>query len=142
MAKILGDGQDQRTQAFAELQSYYLFNDKFEPPAKGNYKGKVEGLVGYSRRHFMLPLPVADDFYALNAPFLYGYFKRQRAVLRGQVDTIAPAPGQRLGSIDAIKYILSVFPFLCTFRYIRLQGRIGTLLTRHSWPLQGRLPVH
>ena len=50
MAKILGDGQRRRTQAFAELQSYYLFDDKFGRPAKGNDKGKVEGLVGYSRR--------------------------------------------------------------------------------------------
>ncbi|AMO93303.1 transposase, IS21 family domain protein [Collimonas fungivorans] len=41
VAKILGDGQCRRTQAFAELQSYYLFEDKFGHPAKG----KVEGLV-------------------------------------------------------------------------------------------------
>ena len=59
MAKILGDGQRQRTQAFAELQSYYRFDDKFGPPAKGNDKGEVEGLVDYSRRHFIVPLPVA-----------------------------------------------------------------------------------
>ncbi len=59
MAKILGDGQRGRTQIFSELQSYYLFDDKFRPPAKGNDKGKVEGRVGYSRRHFMVPLPRA-----------------------------------------------------------------------------------
>jgi transposase len=58
VAKILGDGQRQRTQAFAELQNYYRFDDKFGPPAKGNDKGEVEGLVDYSRRHFMVPLPV------------------------------------------------------------------------------------
>jgi transposase len=34
----------------SELQSYYLFADKFGRPAKGNDKGKVEGLVGYARR--------------------------------------------------------------------------------------------
>jgi len=33
----------------------------------------VEGLVGYSRRHFMVPLPVADDFDALNAQLLDGW---------------------------------------------------------------------
>ncbi len=36
-----------------------MFDDKFGLLAKGNDKGKVEGLVGYSRRHFMVPLPVA-----------------------------------------------------------------------------------
>jgi transposase len=89
VAKILGNGQRHRTQAFAELQSYYLFDDKFGRPAKGNDKSKVEGLVGYSRRHFMVPLPVAADFDALNAELLDGCIKRQQAVLRGHADTIA-----------------------------------------------------
>jgi transposase len=30
---------------FAELQSHYLFADRFGRPGKGNDKGKVEGLV-------------------------------------------------------------------------------------------------
>jgi transposase len=89
VARILGNGQRQRTQAFAELQSYYLFDDKFGRPAKGNDKGKVEGLVGYSRRHFMVPLPVAADFDALNASLLDGCVQRQQAVLRGHTDSIA-----------------------------------------------------
>ncbi len=49
----------------------------------------MEGLVDYSRRHCMVPLPVADDFNVLNAQLLNGYLKRQRAVLRGQSETIA-----------------------------------------------------
>jgi transposase len=44
---------------FAELQSHYLFYDRFGRPGKGNDKGKVEGLVGFVRRNFMTPLPVA-----------------------------------------------------------------------------------
>src|SRR6267143_1951275 len=59
VAKILGGEERQRTRAFSELQSYYLFADKFGRPAKGNDKGKVEGLVGYARRNFMVPIPVA-----------------------------------------------------------------------------------
>lgn len=44
-------GQErQRTRAFSELQSHYLFGDKFGRPAKGNDEGRVEGLVGYARR--------------------------------------------------------------------------------------------
>ena len=42
VAKILGDGRRQRTRAFTELQSHYLFDDRFGRPGKG----KVEGLVG------------------------------------------------------------------------------------------------
>jgi len=50
VARILGDGTRQRTRAFSELQSHYLFADRFGRPGKGNDKGKVEGLVGYARR--------------------------------------------------------------------------------------------
>ena len=46
VAKILGDGRRQRTRAFTELQSHYLFEDRFGRPGKGNDKGKVEGLGG------------------------------------------------------------------------------------------------
>ena len=54
VAKILGDGRRQRTRAFTELQSHYLFEDRFGCPGKGNDKGKVEGLVGYVRRNFLV----------------------------------------------------------------------------------------
>src|ERR1019366_5526606 len=42
VARILGDGTRQKTRAFSELQSHYLFADKFGRPAKGNDKGKVK----------------------------------------------------------------------------------------------------
>ena len=38
VARILGDGTRQRTRAFAELQSHYLFADRFGRPGKGNDK--------------------------------------------------------------------------------------------------------
>ncbi len=57
VTRILGDGTRQKTRAFAELQSHYLFADKFGRPAKGNDKGNVEGLVGYARRNFLVPVP-------------------------------------------------------------------------------------
>ena len=46
VARVLGDGKQQRTRVFTELQSHYLFEDRFGRPGKGNDKGKVEGLVG------------------------------------------------------------------------------------------------
>ena len=67
VARILGDGTRQRTQAFSELQSHYLFDDRFGRPGKGNDKGKVEGLVGYARRNFFVPIPRFGSWDALNA---------------------------------------------------------------------------
>jgi hypothetical protein len=67
LARILGDGQRARTRAFTELVSHFLFRDRFGRPGKGNDKGKVEGLVKYTQRTFMTPLPHAASFEALNA---------------------------------------------------------------------------
>ena len=92
VAKILGDGKRTRTRVFTELQSHYLFQDRFGRPAKGNDKGKVEGLVGYARRNFMVPVPVFDSFAALNAHLSECCFKRMGEVLRGHTETI----GERL----------------------------------------------
>ena len=88
VAKIVKSGQRLRSQMFAELQSHYLFEDRFGRPGKGNDKGKVEGLVGYVRRNFMTPLPIAESFAALNTRFVDACAKRGKAVLRGHTDTI------------------------------------------------------
>ena len=89
VAKIVKGGRRLRSHMFAELQSHYLFDDRFGRPGKGNDKGKVEGLVGYVRRNFMTPLPIADSFDTLNARFLDACIKRRQAVLRGHSTTIA-----------------------------------------------------
>ena len=88
VAKIVKGGQRLRSQMFAELQSHYLFDDRFGRPGKGNDKGKVEGLVGYVRRKFMTPLPVAESFETLNARLLEGCSKRRQAILRGHTISI------------------------------------------------------
>jgi transposase len=67
VAWILGDGKRQRTRAFTELVSHYLFQGRFGRPGKGNDKGKVEALVKYSRVNFLTPAPDAPSFEALNA---------------------------------------------------------------------------
>jgi transposase len=70
VARILGDGSRQRTRVFSELQSHYLFADRFGRPGKGNDKGKVEGLVGWIRRNLLVPVPRAASFTALNEQLL------------------------------------------------------------------------
>jgi transposase len=92
VARILGDGKRQRTRIFSELQSHYLFADRFGRPGKGNDKGKVEGLVGYARRNFMVPIPHARDFAELNARLLECCRRRWGERLRGHDETI----GERL----------------------------------------------
>jgi transposase len=92
VARILGDGKRVRTRVFSELQSHYLFADRFGRPGRGNDKGKVEGLVGYARRNFLVPIPAFADFEALNAHLLESCRQRLADRLRGHDGTI----GERL----------------------------------------------
>ena len=89
VARICGDGRRERTRAFTELVSHYLFRDRFGRPGKGNDKGKVEGLVGYVRRNFMVPMPVAASIEELNARFADQCRRRGAAILRGHNQSIA-----------------------------------------------------
>ena len=92
VARILGDGKRQRTRVFSELQSHYLFLDRFGRPGKGNDKGKVEGLVGLIRRNYLVPMPRAASYEALNAKLLDDCRRRLGDRLRGHAETI----GERL----------------------------------------------
>ena len=88
VARILGDGRRQRTRVFNELQSHYLFADRFGRPGKGNDKGKVEGLVGLIRRNYLVPIPHAASFAALNEALLTACRRRLGDQLRGHDETI------------------------------------------------------
>ncbi len=88
VARILGDGTRQKTRAFSELQSHYLFAEKFGRPAKGNDKGKVEGLVGYARRNFLVPIPRVNSWEELNERLLEQCRERRARRLRGHQETI------------------------------------------------------
>ena len=83
VARILGDGKRQRTRVFTELQSHYLFEDRFGRPGKGNDKGKVEGLAGFIRRDFLVPVPRVESIEALNDDLAGQCRRRQAARLRG-----------------------------------------------------------
>jgi transposase len=89
VARILGGEERTKTKAFLELQSHYLFADKFGRPAKGNDKGKVEGLVGYARRNFMVPIPRFNSWEEFNAHLAEQCHKRRERRLRGHTETIS-----------------------------------------------------
>jgi transposase len=53
-------------ESFVKFRSYYTFQARFCNPARGQEKGGVEGLIGYVRRNFLVPLPEVEDFEELN----------------------------------------------------------------------------
>ena len=92
VARILPDGSRTRAKLFSGFLSHYLIRDRYGRPGKGNDKGGVEGLVGYSRRNFMVPIPRFATWEAFNLRLEEQCRKRQGDILRGHTETI----GQRL----------------------------------------------
>jgi Mu transposase-like protein len=88
VARILGDGERKKTRAFSELQSHYLFAEKFGRPGKGNDKGKIENLIGFARRNFMVPIPRAASWEELNTKLEADCRRRRECRLRGHTETI------------------------------------------------------
>jgi transposase len=120
VARILGGEERQKTRAFSELQSYYLFADKFGRPAKGNDKGKVEGLVGYARRNFMVPIPRVSSWEELNTRLEAESQKRRLRRLRGHTESI----GERFKRDHAAMLPLPAAPYeACE----KIAGRVSSL---------------
>ena len=86
--EIAGDGERKPTAAFSGLQSHYLFAAKFGRPGKGNDKGTVEGLVGYARRNFLVPVPRVASWEELNAHLREQCVKRRERKLWGHTESI------------------------------------------------------
>ena len=151
VAKILGDGRRQRTRAFTELQSHYLFEDRFGRPGKGNDKGKVEGLVGYMRRNFLVPVPSFESFDALNAYLEQRCLERMDAQLRGHTETIGqrmerdldallPLPpvaydacdkqASRVSSLSLVRYRTNDYPVPMAYGYrdVLIRGYVGAVV--------------
>jgi transposase len=92
VARILPDGTRKRARLFNGFLSHYLIRDRYGRLGKGNDKGSVEGLVGYARRNFMVPVPSFPTWDAFNLWLEEQCRKRQADILRGHTETI----GQRL----------------------------------------------
>ncbi len=137
VAKILGSTERQRTRAFSELQSHYLFADKFGRPAKGNDKGKVEGLIGYARRNFMVPIPRYPSWEAFNAHLEQQCLRRRERRLRGHSETI----GERFERDRAALLPLPAAPYeacekvaarVSSLALVRYRGNDYSVPTRHG----------
>ena len=143
VARLLGDGTRQRTQVFSELQSHYLCDDRFGRPGKGNDKGKVEGLVGYARRNFFVPIPRVDSWDALNADRECQCRARRGRRLRRHTETIG---GERFARDREALLPLPPVPYAAretrTTRVTSLSlwsARRAHSITRHRSP-GGRCP--
>lgn len=68
--KILQGHQRIEQESFRRFRAYYNFEPRFCNPGCGHEKGGTEGAVGYVRRNYMVPMPIADSFDELNDQLL------------------------------------------------------------------------
>ncbi len=68
--KILRGKERKLQESFEKFRAYYNFTPRFCNPGQGHEKGGVEGLVGYARRNYMVPVPEADSLEQVNRHLL------------------------------------------------------------------------
>lgn len=68
--KVLRGRDRIEQEGFGKFRAYYSFNARFCNPDSGHEKGGVEGLVGFARRNYMVPVPEAASLEELNEKVL------------------------------------------------------------------------
>lgn len=68
--KVLHGKNRIEQESFRKFKAYHSFDARFTNPAAGNEKGGVEGLVGFARRNYMVPVPESASIEGLNANLL------------------------------------------------------------------------
>lgn len=82
-------GQGRVEQAeFAKFRAYYNFTPRFCNPDSAHEKGGVEGLVGYVRRNYLVPVPEAESLEALNDRLLEECLAYGEHRIRGREGTV------------------------------------------------------
>lgn len=82
---LVGKGRVEQ-ERFAAFRSYYTFEARFCNPARGQEKGGVEGVIGYARRNFLVPVPEVKDFEELNARLLEHCVAHSQKPIAGRQD--------------------------------------------------------
>jgi transposase len=117
--RILKGRNREEQAAFVAFRSHYLFESQFCTPAEGHEKGLVEGLVGYARRNWLVPIPEFATWEELNSHLLSKCRAEGERRLRGMQETI----GQALTQEQATFLPLPAQAFRCCVqRPVRANG--------------------
>jgi hypothetical protein len=141
--KVLSGRQRQEHEAFIRFRSYYNFSSRFCNVNSPHEKGGVEGSVGFIRRNYLVPIPEADSFEALNRHLLescsgYGSHRIQgrdgtvNALFEREKSHLIPLPDVPFSNMLAVegkvdKYatvILDKNRYSVPYSYVGLKVRI------------------
>lgn len=68
--KVLQGRNRIEQESFVKFRAYHNFEARFANPGAGNEKGGVEGIVGFSRRNYLVPIPDVESLEELNSKLL------------------------------------------------------------------------
>jgi transposase len=120
---------------FLALQSAYRFRAHHCTPGEGHEKGLVEGLVGYARRTYLVPIPEVASFDELNERLARETAAEERRCRARQTQTV----GERFAAERPLLAPLPVRPFLaCTRHPVRAsaQALVAFDGSRYSVPVR------
>ena len=120
---------------FIALQSAYRFRAHHCTPGEGHEKGLVEGLVGYARRTYLVPIPDVASLDELNERLAQATAAEERRHRARQTDTV----GERFAAERPLLAPLPVRPFLaCTRHPVRAssQALVAFDGSRYSVPVR------
>ena len=95
------------TDSYSALAAHYGFTPVFCNVASGNEKGLVEGLVGYARRNFLVPVPRIESMDELNAMLKARCEKYLNHRIQGKAATV----GELLRAEKKVLYSLPPYRF-------------------------------
>ncbi len=98
---------------FVALQSAYGFRAHHCTPGEAHEKGLVEGLVGYGRRNFLVPVPAFGDLEALNTYLAQKTADEEHRIRQGKQQTV----GARFAEERSLLGPLPQRPFLACTRH-------------------------
>jgi len=86
--KVLKGKKRIKQESFTKFHAYYNFIPRFCNVAAGHEKGGVEGIVGFSRRNYMVPVPEAQNLEELNERILVECLAYGEHKIKGRAGTV------------------------------------------------------
>jgi len=86
--KVLRGKKRLEQEAFRRFHAYYNFTPRFCNTGNAHEKGGVEGLVGYVRRNYLVPIPEAATLEELNEKLLQQCLAYGEHRLQGRQETV------------------------------------------------------
>jgi len=91
-----------KQEGYTALSAHYGFDALFCNPAEGHEKGLVEGLVGWSRRNILVPIPRVDSLQELNDLLIERCRKYEAHRIKGKPDSVGIMYQQEKASLHPL----------------------------------------